>query len=29
MITAFSLMVAGGFIYRKGKKKRGVSNEDK
>ena len=29
MITAFSLMAAGGFINRKGKKKTGVNNEDK
>lgn len=29
MITAFSFIVVGGFVFRKGKKKRGVTNEDK
>ena len=29
MITAFSLMAAGGIVFRKGKKKRGMNNEDK
>lgn len=29
MITAVSFMVVGGFVFRKGKKKRGMTHEDK